>query len=148
MTYTHLTTDELATIYSFWKLDKKAYRVAPALHRSAETVYRIYRFLDAGGTIIDYQRHYRRHKQHCGRQPIQLASDELAYIQAKIQEGGNPIRLLIATNVLLAVASEPYIAFLNVILLACSPKIYLCMVSITLMGTLNDEEKLVNWAEI
>lgn len=90
MTYTHLTTDELATIYSFWKLDKKAYRVAPALHRSAETVYRIYRFLDAGGTIIDYQRHYRRHKQHCGRKPIQLAFDELAYIQAKIQEGWQP----------------------------------------------------------
>ena len=53
MTYTHLTIDELTTIYSFGKLNKKAYRVAPALHRSAETVYRIYRFLDAGGTIIE-----------------------------------------------------------------------------------------------
>lgn len=72
MTYTHLTIDELTTIYSFWKLNKKAYRVAPALHRSAETVYRIYRFLDAGGTLIDYQQHYRRRKQHCGRKPIQL----------------------------------------------------------------------------
>ncbi|MDN5945730.1 MAG: IS30 family transposase [Lactiplantibacillus plantarum] len=82
--------DELTTIYSFWKLNKKAYRVAPALHRSAETVYRIYRFLDAGGTLIDYQQHYRRHKQHCGRKPIQLAPDELVYIQAKIQAGWQP----------------------------------------------------------
>ena len=90
MTYTHLTIDELTTIYSFWKLNKKAYRVAPALHRSAETVYRIYRFLDAGGTLIDYQQHYRRHKQHCGRKPIQLAPDELVYIQAKIQAGWQP----------------------------------------------------------
>lgn len=90
MTYTHLTIDELTTIYSFWKLNKKAYRVAPALHRSAETVYRIYRFLDAGGTLIDYQQHYRRHKQHCGRKPIQLAPDELVYIKAKIQAGWQP----------------------------------------------------------
>lgn len=90
MTYTHLTIDELTTIYSFWKLNKKAYRVAPALHRSAETVYRIYRFLDAGGTLIDYQQHYRRHKQHCGRKPIQLSPDELVYIQAKIQAGWQP----------------------------------------------------------
>lgn len=90
MTYTHLTIDELTTIYSFWKLNKKAYRVAPALHRSAETVYRIYRFLDAGGTLIDYQQHYRRHKQHCGRKPIQLSPDELIYIQAKIQAGWQP----------------------------------------------------------
>ena len=90
MTYTHLTIDELTTIYSFWKLNKKAYRVAPALHRSAETVYRIYRFLDAGGTRIDYQQHYRRHKQHCGRKPIQLSPDELIYIQAKIQAGWQP----------------------------------------------------------
>ncbi|MFT9318418.1 IS30 family transposase [Liquorilactobacillus sp.] len=90
MTYTHLTIDELTTIYSFWKLNKKAYRVAPALQRSAETVYRIYRFLDAGGTLIDYQQHYRRHKQHCGRKPIQLAPDELVYIQAKIQAGWQP----------------------------------------------------------
>lgn len=90
MTYTHLTIDELTTIYSFWKLNKKAYRVAPALHLSAETVYRIYRFLDAGGTLIDYQQHYRRHKQHCGRKPIQLSPDELVYIQAKIQAGWQP----------------------------------------------------------
>ncbi|MCW6140237.1 IS30 family transposase [Lactiplantibacillus plantarum] len=90
MTYTHLTIDEFTTIYSFWKLNKKAYRVAPALHRSAETVYRIYRFLDAGGTLIDYQQHYRRHKQHYGRKPIQLAPDELVYIQAKIQAGWQP----------------------------------------------------------
>lgn len=90
MTYTHLTIDELTTIYSFWKLNKKAYRVAPALHRSAETFYRIYRFLDAGGTLIDYQQHYRRHKQHCGRKPIQLSPDELVYIQAKIQAGWQP----------------------------------------------------------
>ena len=90
MTYTHLTIDELTTIYSFWKLNKKAYHVAPALHRSAETVYRIYRFLDAGGTLIDYQQHYRRHKPHCGRKPIQLSPDELVYIQAKIQAGWQP----------------------------------------------------------
>lgn len=90
MTYTHLTIDELTTIYSFWKTKVKAYRVAPALHRSAETIYRIYRFLNAGGSIIDYQQRYRRHKKRCGRKPIQLSAVELAYIHSKIQVGWQP----------------------------------------------------------
>lgn len=90
MTYTDLTIDELTTIYSFWKLNTRAYRVVPAFHRSTETIYHIYCFLNAGGTIIDYQCRYRRHKQHCGRKPIQLAPDELAYIQAKTLAGWQP----------------------------------------------------------
>lgn len=90
MTYTHLTIDELTTIYSFWKIKSKAYKVAQALHRSAETIYRIYRFLNGGGTIVDYQQRYQLHKQHCGRKPIHLTPDEVAYIQAKTAAGWQP----------------------------------------------------------
>ena len=90
MTYTHLTIDELTTIYSFWRNGEKAYYVAHALRRSAETVYRIYRFLNTGDTISDYQRSYRTHKHHCGRKPIQLPDDEIDYIRSKIQAGWQP----------------------------------------------------------
>ncbi|MEL5725108.1 IS30 family transposase, partial [Lactiplantibacillus pentosus] len=47
--------EELTSIYSLWKLNKKTYRVARALHRCAETVDRIVLLLDGGNTLIDYQ---------------------------------------------------------------------------------------------
>lgn len=86
----NLTIDELTTIYYFWEIKSKAYQVAQALHRSAETLYRIYRFLDGGGTIVDYQQRYQFHKQHCGRKPIRLTPDEVTYIQAKTEAGWQP----------------------------------------------------------
>ncbi|MBS1007136.1 IS30 family transposase [Levilactobacillus brevis] len=90
MTYTHLNIDELTTIYSFWKTKVKAYRVASALHRSVETIYRVYRFLNAGGTVVDYQRRYRVNKKRCGRKLIHLSAAELTYIQAKTEAGWQP----------------------------------------------------------
>ena len=50
----------------------KAYRAAKLLHRSLETVYRVYRFLTAGHTLQEYYQHYRENKAHCGRKAIQL----------------------------------------------------------------------------
>lgn len=45
MTYKHLNTQEL-TFISFLKQGTKAYLAARALRRSAETIYRVYRFLN------------------------------------------------------------------------------------------------------
>ena len=58
MTYKHLTTRELTFIYNFWKQDIKAYQAAKALKRSSETVYRVYRFLDAGNSISQFQENH------------------------------------------------------------------------------------------
>ena len=52
MTYKHLNTQELTFIYHFWKQGTKAYLAARALRRSAETIYRVYRFLNQGKTIV------------------------------------------------------------------------------------------------
>ena len=48
MTYNHLTISELSFIQNFWNQGVKAYIVAKTLKRSAETIYRVFRFLDAG----------------------------------------------------------------------------------------------------
>lgn len=63
MTYKHLNTQELTFIYHFWKQGTKAYLAARALRRSAETIYRVYRFLNQGKTIVQYQEHY--HQADC-----------------------------------------------------------------------------------
>ena len=72
MTYHHLTIDELTMIANFCDQGVKAYRAAKLLHRSLETVYRVYRFLAAGHTLQEYYQHYRENKAHCGRKAIQL----------------------------------------------------------------------------
>ena len=70
MTYSHLTIDKLTTIYYFWKTQVKTYRVVSALRWSAETIYRIYHFLNTGDTIVDYQQCYQGNKKRFGRTPI------------------------------------------------------------------------------
>ena len=85
MTYHHLTIDELTMIANFRDQGVKAYRAAKLLHRSLETVYRVYRFLAAGHTLQEYYQHYRENKAHCGRKAIQLPTDEVTYIKAKVE---------------------------------------------------------------
>ena len=90
MTYHHLTIDELTMIANFRDQGVKAYRAAKLLHRSLETVYRVYRFLAAGHTLQEYYQHYRENKAHCGRKAIQLPTDEVTYIKAKVAQGWTP----------------------------------------------------------
>ena len=87
MTYTHLTTNELTIIAHSFVQKLKAYRVAQMINRSAETVYRVYRYLETGASIADYQDHYMRNKQRCGRKRTQLSLAELTYINDKIAQG-------------------------------------------------------------
>lgn len=77
MTYIRLTTNELTIIAHSFVQKLKAYRVAQMINRSAETVYRVYRYLETGASIADYQDHYMRNKQRCGRKRTQLSLAEL-----------------------------------------------------------------------
>ncbi|OTA78002.1 IS30 family transposase [Limosilactobacillus reuteri] len=90
MTYTHLTTNELTIIAHSFVQKLKAYRVAQMINRCAETVYRVYRYLETGASIADYQDHYMRNKQRCGRKRTQLSLAELTYINDKIAQGWTP----------------------------------------------------------
>ena len=90
MTYTHLTTNELTIIAHSFVQKLKAYRVAQMINRCAETVYRVYRYLETGASIADYQDHYMRNKQRCGRKRTQLSLAELTYINDKIVQGWTP----------------------------------------------------------
>ncbi len=87
MTYNHLTISELSFIQNFWNQGVKAYIVAKTLKRSAETIYRVFRFLDAGNSISEYYENYRANKSKSGRKIIVLPNDELEYIKEKVSLG-------------------------------------------------------------
>lgn len=90
MTYKYLNTQELTFIYHFGKQDTKAYLAARALWRSAETVYRVYRFMNQGKSIVQYQEYYHHQKAKCGRKPIILPEDERKYVQKQVNAGWTP----------------------------------------------------------
>lgn len=90
MTYSHLTTAELTTIANFFTQGTKAYKVAQMLKRSVETIYRVYRYLKTGATIVDYQQQYISNKKRCGRKLAQLSQDEVVYINEMVAQGWTP----------------------------------------------------------
>ena len=90
MTYTHLTTEELATIYIFWKKGTKAYKITNAIGRSSETIYKVYRWFNQGNSISEYIVEYGRNKRKCGRKSIQLPDEEVKYINKKVDVGWTP----------------------------------------------------------
>ena len=83
------------------------------INRCAETVYRVYRYLETGASIADYQDHYIRNKQRCGRKRTQLSLAELTYINDKITQG-RLTPLLGALSAQLVVTSELFTGCLNV----------------------------------
>ncbi len=90
MTYNHLIISELSFIQNFWSQGIKAYIAAKALKRSAETIYRVYRFLDTGKTISEYYENYQANKAKSGRKSLVLPNDELEYIKEKVGLGWTP----------------------------------------------------------
>lgn len=149
MTYTHLTTNELTIIAHSFVQKLKAYRVAQMINRCAETVYRVYRYLETGALIADYQDHYMRNKQRCGRKRTQLSLAELAYINDKIARGGGRlIPLLGALSAQLVVTSELFTGCLNVASSASMSVPCRCEVSGTRMAMSSAAGRLANWGEV
>ena len=90
MTYTHLTISELTIIHNFWQSGTKAYTITNAVGRSKETIYKVYRWFEAGKSITEYIEAYTSNKRRCGRKRISLPNDEVEYIKAKVKDGWQP----------------------------------------------------------
>ncbi len=148
MTYTHLTTNELTIIAHSFVQKLKAYRVAQMINRSAETVYRVYRYLETGASIADYQDHYMRNKQRCGRKRTQLSLAELTYINDKIAQGGRLTPLLGALSAQLVVTGELFTGCLNGGSSVWMSVLCPCEVSGTRMAILSAAGRLANWGEV
>ncbi|MDU3859299.1 MAG: IS30 family transposase [Enterococcus avium] len=87
MTYTHLTTDELVLIASYFNIEKPVALVAQSLNRSRQTIYNVYSFLKQGKKVLDYYRQYKQNKSRCGRRSTVLSDEQSTYVQEKVAQG-------------------------------------------------------------
>ncbi|BDP70810.1 hypothetical protein EfmAA94_19830 [Enterococcus faecium] len=54
MTYTHLTTDELVIIESYFKMNQSVAKTAHCLNRSRQTIHKVYLFFKQGKSALEY----------------------------------------------------------------------------------------------
>ncbi|SDD72021.1 Transposase and inactivated derivatives, IS30 family [Terribacillus halophilus] len=90
MPYTHLTTDELVLIESYYHHQVSTAKIAALLKRSRQTVHNVVQFLKQGCTALDYYKQYKVNKQRCGRKKITLSTEQRSYITNKIAQGWAP----------------------------------------------------------
>jgi IS30 family transposase len=90
MTYTHLTTNELVMIESYFHMNQSVLFVSRTLKRSRQTINRVYQAFRQGYTALDFYEEYKKNKRKCGRRPIVLSDQEAAYVQKKANDGWTP----------------------------------------------------------
>ena len=90
MTYTHLTTDELVMIESYFRQNTAVTDISKLLNRSRQTIYNVINFLRKGHSALDYYKQYKENKKRCGRCAITLPVDQQVYIKEKVAEGWTP----------------------------------------------------------
>ena len=72
MTYSHLTTDELVMIESYYHQNISVAMIAERLRRSRQPIYNVINFLKQANSAIDYYKRYKVYKERCGRHKIIL----------------------------------------------------------------------------
>jgi len=100
MTYTHLTTDELVMIESYYHQNISVAKIAIYLNRTRTPIYAVINFLKEGHTALEYYQQYKENKRHCGRHRIVLPKQQQAYIKDKVAQGWTP-------DVIIGRAEEP-----------------------------------------
>ncbi|MCZ1632511.1 IS30 family transposase, partial [Enterococcus faecium] len=79
MTYTHLTTDELVMIESYFKINQSVAKTAHFLNRSRQTIHKVYLFFKQGKSALEYYQQYKKNKSNCGRRPLVLPEEQSEY---------------------------------------------------------------------
>lgn len=100
MTHTHLTTDELVMIESYYHKNIPVAKIAAYLKRTRTPIYNVINFLKAGHTALEYFQQYKENKKRCGRRKIVLSKKQQAYIKEKVTQGWTP-------DVIIGRAEEP-----------------------------------------
>ena len=79
MTYTHLTSNELAMIEAYYNNHQSVAKTAVLLNRSRQTIHKVYQFFKTGHNALDYFNQYKKNKTRCGRRPIVLSDEQTEY---------------------------------------------------------------------
>ncbi|ULG75112.1 IS30 family transposase [Macrococcus brunensis] len=90
MACTHLTTDELAFIESYYHQKISVSEICRRIKRSRQTVYNVINALKAGISALEFYQNYKKRKSLCGRRRIVLPKHQISYIQKRIADGWTP----------------------------------------------------------
>ena len=63
MTYTHLSTDELVIIESYFHQNASVSKISEQIGRARQTVHNVVTFLKDGHTALDFYKRYKANKQ-------------------------------------------------------------------------------------
>ena len=81
MTYTHLTTNELLMIETYYQENIKDSDIVTLLGRSKQTISNVINYLREGHSAYDYCNRYKINKKRCGRNKTGLTQSEKEFIQ-------------------------------------------------------------------
>jgi len=90
MTYTHLTTDELVMIESYFHQNQSISKNTRSLNRSRQTIYKVYRAFQFWSTPKEYFKIYKKNKSRCVRSKLILPDSQRTYIQNRGTQGWTP----------------------------------------------------------
>lgn len=66
MTYTHLATEELVMIETYFHQKISVMKIGIYIGRSRQTIHNVVTFLRKGYTTLDYFKQYKENKKRCG----------------------------------------------------------------------------------
>ncbi len=89
MTYTHLTTDELVIIESYFKMNQSVAKTAHCLNRSRQTIHKVYLFFKQGKSALEYYQQYKKNKSNCGRRPLVLPRNNQNIFKERLFKDGH-----------------------------------------------------------
>ncbi|KAA1039541.1 IS30 family transposase [Macrococcus equipercicus] len=90
MTYTCLTTDELAFIESYYHQNLPVSEICRRIKRSRQTVYNVINAFKKGVSALEFYQNYKKRKSLCGRHKIVLPNRQISYIRERIADGWTP----------------------------------------------------------
>jgi len=110
MTYTHLTTDELVMIESYYHKNISVAKIAIYLNRTRTPIYTVINFLKEGHTALEYYQQYKENKSVVGVTESFSQRNNRPTLKIKSLKVGLLMSLLVGRKSPLSVLFVPFTA--------------------------------------
>lgn len=90
MTDTHISTDELVIIESYFHQNASVSKISEQIGRAHQPVHNVITFLKDNHTALDFYKRYKANKQRCGRKQTAPPDDQRTYVTEKVAQGWTP----------------------------------------------------------
>ncbi len=86
MAYTHLNTDELTFIDSYYHQNLSVKEISS----TRQTIYNVINAFKSSMSALEYYQEYKQRKSNCGRHRMVLPEEQADYIREKVADGWTP----------------------------------------------------------